>query len=149
MKARRPYRPPLSGRAMEMLADAWPLGGREGMVFPSKGGRMAPDMTYAAPLHRLEIPAVAHTFRSSYRDWCAQRTARAGHSVSPHRRTTSATARSKPTCAPIFRRNTVSLCSSRRTARRRERGVLTLLQMPVRLFHLDFPSAAGLLKQVD
>ena len=73
MKARRPHRVPLSGRAMEILHEAWCITGPVGLIFPSTpGGSMASDMTYNVMLRRLAIPAVPHGFRSSFTDWAEE-----------------------------------------------------------------------------
>lgn len=70
MKARRPHRVPLSGRAMEILEEALSFSDGQGLVFPStRSGRGASSMTFTALLQRLGIPAVPHGFRSSFRDW--------------------------------------------------------------------------------
>jgi integrase len=73
MKARRPHRVPLSDRAMEILHEAWPITGPDGLIFPSNpGGSVASDMTYNVMLRRLGIPAVPHGFRSSFTDWAEE-----------------------------------------------------------------------------
>ena len=70
MKARRYHRVPLSDRAMEILYEAWPVSGPEGLVFPIEpGGGVVSDMTYNVMMRRLGIPAVPHGFRSSFTDW--------------------------------------------------------------------------------
>ena len=70
MKARRPHRVPLSARTVEVLQAAWELSGPEGLVFPAGAdNRVASDMTFTALLRRLDIPAVPHGFRSSFRNW--------------------------------------------------------------------------------
>ena len=75
MKARRPHRVPLSGRAIEILQEASRFGDGQGLVFPSaRSGKAASPMTYTAQLRRLEIPAVPHGFRSSFRDWVIEQT---------------------------------------------------------------------------
>ena len=71
MKAQRPHRVPLSGRAMEILSEARPLGGG-GLVFPSPEGRVFSGGTLPTLLRRLGIAAVPHGFRSSFRDWAAE-----------------------------------------------------------------------------
>ena len=72
MKARREHRVPLADRALAVLRDAWSLSGDGDLVFPApKGGTMS-DMTFTGLLRRLEIPAVPHGFRSSFRDWAAE-----------------------------------------------------------------------------
>ena len=73
MKARRFHRVPLSDRAMEILHEAWPVTGPDGLIFPSSpGGSVASDMTYNVMLKRLGIPAVPHGFRSSFTDWAEE-----------------------------------------------------------------------------
>ena len=72
MKARREHRVPLCHQAMGVLRDAWELSGHAELVFPApKGGQMS-DMTLLGLIRRLEIPAVPHGFRSSFRDWAAE-----------------------------------------------------------------------------
>ncbi len=76
MKARRPHRVPLSGRAIEILREASALGDGDGLIFPAtRGGRPMSEMAFTALLRRLEIPAVPHGFRTSFRNWVAERTA--------------------------------------------------------------------------
>ena len=74
MKARRAHRVPLSGRCLEILGDAKELGDRDsGLVFPAgKNGKPLSDMVYTVMLRRLGIPAVAHGFRSSFKEWCME-----------------------------------------------------------------------------
>ena len=70
MKARRAHRVPLSGRCLEILAEARELNGQDGdLIFPALSGKPLSDMTYGALLRREEIPAVAHGFRGSFKDW--------------------------------------------------------------------------------
>ena len=76
MKARRPHRVPLSGRALEILKEAARFGGGYGLVFPSaRSGNAASPTTFIALLRRLGIPAVPHGFRTSFRNWVAECTA--------------------------------------------------------------------------
>ena len=76
MKARRPHRVPLSARAIEILGQAWELNDGQGLIFPAaRSGKPASEMVFTALLRRLEIPAVPHGFRSSFRDWVAECTA--------------------------------------------------------------------------
>ena len=75
MKARHAHRVPLSDRALEVLAEARELGDGRGLVFPgTRRGRPLSDMTISKLLRELGIPAVPHGFRSSFRDWAAERT---------------------------------------------------------------------------
>ena len=47
--------------------------GGEGLVFPAKrSGAAFTDMAFNVLLRRLEIDAVPHGFRSSFRDWAAE-----------------------------------------------------------------------------
>ena len=75
MKARREHRVPLTGRLLEVLSEARTLY-REtsGLVFPSASGKPLSNMVYVSLLRRLGIPAVAHGFRSSFKDWCIEQT---------------------------------------------------------------------------
>ena len=76
MKAGRTHRVPLSDRAMDLLAAEWEISGPKGLIFPvGPKGRAASDMTLTALLRRLEIPAVPHGFRSSFRNWVEECTA--------------------------------------------------------------------------
>ena len=72
MKAQRPHRVPLSGRAVEILSEARTLGGGGGLVFPSPEGRVFSDTNLPRLLRGLGIAAVPHGFRSSFRDWAAE-----------------------------------------------------------------------------
>ena len=73
MKARREHQVPLSTRSIEVLRQAEESAdGSGGLVFPGLRGRPLSDMVFTALLRRLNIPAVAHGFRSSFRDWCIE-----------------------------------------------------------------------------
>ena len=74
MKARRSHRVPLSSRAVEILREALELDDGHGLIFPAARGGPASAMTFTALLRRLEIPAVPHGFRSSFRDWVIEQT---------------------------------------------------------------------------
>ena len=73
-KTGRDHRVPLSGAALEVLREARPLSGGEGLVFPSVTGRVMSDSTMSKLLKENQIGAVPHGFRSSFRDWAAERT---------------------------------------------------------------------------
>lgn len=77
MKAGREHRVPLSDAALAVL-NALPKDPESGLVFPSPRGGTLSDMTLTAVLRRLAVPAVPHGFRSSFRDWAAERTAYPG-----------------------------------------------------------------------
>ena len=73
MKARREHRVPLAGRALDVLSEARDLDGEaSGLVFPGRSGKPLSNMVYVTLLRRLGIPAVAHGFRSSFKDWCIE-----------------------------------------------------------------------------
>ena len=73
MKARREHRVPLSGRAVEILRDAWELSGPEDCIFPGPRSDVpTSDMGLTQPLRREKIDAVPHGFRLSLRDWAAK-----------------------------------------------------------------------------
>jgi len=74
MKAKLEYRVPLSARAMVVLKEAREIADRNGLVFPSPTGRVLSDSTLSKLLRELGLGAVPHGFRSSFRDWAAERT---------------------------------------------------------------------------
>ena len=73
MKAGKEHRVPLSGAALAILS-ALPHEDRNALVFASPRGGMLSDMSLTAVLRRMKVDAVPHGFRSSFRDWCAERT---------------------------------------------------------------------------
>ena len=73
-KTNREHRIPLSRRALEILEDARALGRGSPLVFPSLRGRPLDGTAFTRMLKRLEINAVPHGFRSSFRDWAAEET---------------------------------------------------------------------------
>jgi len=73
MKAGKEHRVPLSARAVAILSALPRMGGNE-IVFPApRGGRLS-DMTISAVMRRMRVDAVPHGFRSTFRDWCSERT---------------------------------------------------------------------------
>ena len=74
MKANRNHRVPLCGRVVEMLREAKSLGDGDGLVFPSRRGKVLSDMTLSKLVKEQGIKAVPHGFRSSFRDWASERT---------------------------------------------------------------------------
>ncbi|WP_294538754.1 site-specific integrase [uncultured Rhodoblastus sp.] len=76
MKAGRPHRVPLSDRAVEILKDARPLANRSGLIFPgARSEKPLSDMTLTAVLRRMgRGELTAHGFRSTFRDWCGDKT---------------------------------------------------------------------------
>ncbi len=74
MKAKLEHRVPLSGQAVAVLAEVREMSDRSGLVFPSPTGRVLSDSTLSKLLREIGIGAVPHGFRSSFRDWAAERT---------------------------------------------------------------------------
>ena len=75
MKARRPHRVPLSGRALAVLREARSLTEADGLVFPAPRTReVLSDMVFTTMLRRLEIDCVPHGLRSTFRDWVSEQT---------------------------------------------------------------------------
>ena len=80
MKMNREHRVPLCGRAVEILGEAERL--REvvvsvepaGLVFPTRRGKVLSDMVFWKLVKQQGLAAVPHGFRSSFRDWAAERT---------------------------------------------------------------------------
>ncbi|KQT78787.1 site-specific integrase [Methylobacterium sp. Leaf466] len=75
MKAKREHRVPLSTRSIEILARARELAGGSALVFPGRSGeKPLSNMVFLMALRRMKLPITAHGFRSSFRDWAAERT---------------------------------------------------------------------------
>ncbi|BBU69368.1 tyrosine-type recombinase/integrase [Fluviibacter phosphoraccumulans] len=81
MKASKEHRVPLSDSAMAILSSLKATAFCE-YVFPSSHkpksgtakGKPLSDMTLSAVLRRMNVNAVPHGFRSTFRDWCAETT---------------------------------------------------------------------------
>ena len=74
MKAKREHQVPLCGRALEILDDARALGDGNPLVFPMRSGKPISPSTLVKMLQKLRLPVVPHCFRSSFRDWAAEKT---------------------------------------------------------------------------
>ena len=74
MKAGRAHRVPLSPHAVAVLEAAREIADGGGLVFPSITGRALSAMTMTKLVRELGIEAVPHGFRSSFRDWAAEKT---------------------------------------------------------------------------
>ncbi|MYE01672.1 MAG: site-specific integrase, partial [Alphaproteobacteria bacterium] len=72
MKAGREHRVPLARGALEVLDEAAERFGGDDPVFPSPTGKVANHSLMPTLLRELEIGAVPHGFRSSFRDWAAE-----------------------------------------------------------------------------
>ena len=77
MKSRKEHRVPLSTGVMAVLkeAQALPTNGSP-LVFPNDltPSKALSDNALSYMLRRVHVPAVAHGFRSSFRDWAAEKT---------------------------------------------------------------------------
>ena len=73
-KAKREHRVPLTRRAEQVLDAARTLSNGNALVFPSPRGKRFNDMALSALFRTLEVPAVPHGFRSTFRDWAAEET---------------------------------------------------------------------------
>ena len=73
-KAKREHRVPLTRRAEQVLGAARTLSNGNALVFPSPRGKRFNDMALSGLLRTLEVPAVPHGFRSTFRDWAAEET---------------------------------------------------------------------------
>ena len=69
MKAGREHRVPLSGRALEVLAEARAVHDGSGLIFPMNGKAINAS-TIGATFRRLDA-GTAHGLRSAFRSWCA------------------------------------------------------------------------------
>ncbi|MCC4115344.1 integrase arm-type DNA-binding domain-containing protein [Aromatoleum toluclasticum] len=73
MKMAREHRVPLTERVLEILRTL-PRVDDSPLVFPAPRGGQLSDMTLTAVLRRMNVEAVPHGFRSTFRDWTAERT---------------------------------------------------------------------------
>ena len=76
MKSGKPHRVPLSSPALALLREMHALRTDEfDLVFPGqKRGRPLSVMAFSMLLRRMRVEVTAHGFRSSFRDWAAERT---------------------------------------------------------------------------
>jgi len=71
MKAKKDHRVPLSDDAVALLEALPRMEGSPYVFTASRGGKLS-DMALTAVLRRMEVDAVPHGFRSTFRDWCAE-----------------------------------------------------------------------------
>lgn len=71
MKAGKAHRVPLSDAAVSLLES---LPHREGYLFAGMRGQPLSDMSISAVCKRMDVPAVPHGMRSSFKDWCRSAT---------------------------------------------------------------------------
>ena len=75
MKAKKPHRVPLPPRCLAILTEARKLKRDDDLVFPgTKARKPLSDMTLSKLMRDLDIAAVPHGFRSSFRDWAGEQT---------------------------------------------------------------------------
>lgn len=75
MKARREHRVPLSGRCIEIVKCALELADDSPYLFASgRNKKPLSNMVFLMLLRRMNVPATAHGFRSTFRDWTAEKT---------------------------------------------------------------------------
>lgn len=77
MKAGREHRVPLSPAAIALVKASPQIAGSEFVFTAPRGGALS-DMTLSAVLRRMKVAAVPHGFRSTFRDWAAERTSYPG-----------------------------------------------------------------------
>jgi integrase len=74
MKSGRPHRVALSESVVKLLTGLTKFEGSE-FVFPGRDVKKPlSDMSLTAIMRRMELAAVPHGFRSTFSDWCAERT---------------------------------------------------------------------------
>jgi integrase len=75
MKAGRAHRVPLPDVAMDLLSRQPRIDDGANLIFPgARLGRPLSDMSLTAVMRRMKLTAVPHGFRSTFSDWCAERT---------------------------------------------------------------------------
>lgn len=72
MKAKKEHRVPLSTQAFDLLQHL-PRTQASDLLFPGRKGPLS-DMSLTAVMRRMKLTAVPHGFRSTFRDWAAERT---------------------------------------------------------------------------
>lgn len=78
MKAGKEHRVPLSDAAVKLL-DSLPRSEKSQLVFPAPRGGKLSDAAMGALLKRMGVDVTVHGFRSTFRDWTAERTATPHH----------------------------------------------------------------------
>lgn len=73
MKAGKEHRVPLSQQAIDLLKALPRVAGTDLVFVAPRGGQLS-DMTISGVIRRMGAPCVPHGFRSTFRDWAAERT---------------------------------------------------------------------------
>ena len=82
MKAGKEHRIPLSPRAVELLKDLYREDGNEFVFIGSQAGSGLSNMAMTTVLRRMgRVGITVHGFRSTFRDWAAERTNFPNHVV--------------------------------------------------------------------
>ncbi|SAL09423.1 phage integrase [Caballeronia udeis] len=71
MKAKKEHRVPLSQAAFSLI-ERMPCNDDNDLIFPSPRGKMLSDMTLLMLVRRMDVDAVPHGFRSTFRDWAGE-----------------------------------------------------------------------------
>jgi len=76
MKAGKEHRVPLSDAALDVLGRVRPFKSElSDLIFPGQKVRKSlSDMTLLKVLEMMDVPVTVHSFRSTFRDWCAEET---------------------------------------------------------------------------
>lgn len=74
MKAGRKFRVPLPSRCMEILSRAKEISDGGKYIFPGRNKKPLSNMVFLMTLRRMGKTCTAHGFRSTFRDWAAERT---------------------------------------------------------------------------
>lgn len=77
MKSKKLHRVPLCDAALDLLARLKPDGDvqPDALLFPGPKGDIPSNNFLSALLKRMDTPVTAHGFRSTFKDWCRERTA--------------------------------------------------------------------------
>lgn len=73
MKSNKEHRVPLSRQSLSLL-EALPRVDDSDLVFPSPQGKVLSDMALLSLVRKMNVPAVPHGFRSTFRDWVGEKT---------------------------------------------------------------------------
>jgi integrase len=75
MKAGKPFRVPLSPRCIALLREVREMSGQDGLLFPGqKPGKPLSNNIFLITLRRMGKKCTGHGFRSTFRDWAAEKT---------------------------------------------------------------------------
>ena len=78
MKAAKEHRVPLSSAALELLKSLPRFAGEKIVFVAPRGGQLS-DMALTVLIRKMNVDAVPHGFRSTFRDWVAEHTSYPNH----------------------------------------------------------------------